>query len=370
MQTPTDNRKIIHIDMDCFFAAVERLDNPSLCGLPIAVGHDAERGVVSTASYEARRWGVHSAMSIRMAKRLCPTLVIVEPHFERYKEISGMIHNIFNRYTDLIEPISLDEAFLDVTHNKRGMESAEDMAGEIKKAIADETGLTASAGVSYCKMLAKIASDYNKPDGLCVISHERAMPFLDTLKVESLWLVGSKTAHEMHQLGIFTVKQLREQSLATLTRAFGKHGTIFYNYARGIDNSPVEPRQERKSVSCETTFEADLTLHSALIINLYHITIELAERIEKSHFAGRTLTLKVKYADFTQITRSLTHSKPITTKDDILPLAKKLLKKVAYGANRPIRLMGLGVSGADDEQPKRKEWIEQELPFEEDTDIV
>ena len=214
-------------------------------------------------------------------------------------------------------------------------------------------------------MIAKIASDYNKPDGLCIVPPDRAMTFLDPLKVESLWLVGHKTAHEMHQLGIFTVKQLREQSISTLRRAFGKHGDIFYNYARGTDDSPVEVRQERKSVSCETTFDTDLTLHSALIISLYHIVVELAERIKKSRFVGRTLTLKVKYADFTQITRSMTHSAPITKKDCILPLAKKLLKKVEFGPTKPIRLMGLGVSTGNDEQPKRKEWRELELPFEE-----
>ena len=360
-------RKIIHIDMDCFFAAVEMLDNPDLAGHPIAVGHDTERGVVSTANYEARRFGVHSAQSIRMAKRLCPTLMIVEPHFNRYKEISAKIHSIFHRYTDQIEPISLDEAFLDVTNNKPGITLAEDIAREIKAAIREETGLTASAGVSYCKMIAKIASDYNKPDGLCVVHPDRAISFLDPLKVERLWLVGSKTAKEMHLLGIFTVKQLRSQSLTTLTRVFGKHGTVFYNYARGIDDSPVEARQERKSVSCETTFDTDLSLNSAVTIELYHITLELIRRLEKSHFSGRTLTLKVKYADFTQITRSITHTSPLLKKDDILPLAKKLMKKVVYGAEKPIRLLGLGVSdnGKDDADTghKKNVWIEQELPF-------
>lgn len=356
--------------MDCFFAAVEMLDNPELVGLPIAVGHDVERGVVSTANYEARRFGVHSAQSIRMAKRLCPTLRIVEPHFSRYKEISAHIHSIFHRYTDLIEPISLDEAFLDVTHNKLDIALAMDIAREIKAAIREETGLTASAGVSYCKMIAKIASDYNKPDGLCVVHPDRAIEFLDPLKVERLWLVGNKTARVMHSLGIFNVRQLRSQSLNTLTRVFGKHGAIFYNYARGIDDSPVEVRQERKSVSCETTFETDLSLHSAVVIELYHITLELVRRLEKSQFSGRTLTLKVKYADFTQITRSMTHSSILTEKDDILPLAKKLMTKVEYGANNPIRLLGLGVSengkdeDADNDVRRQNVWVEQELPFD------
>lgn len=362
----TFKRKIIHIDMDCFFAAVEMLDNPQLAGLPIAVGHDVERGVVSTANYEARRFGVHSAQSIRMAKRLCPSLVIVAPHFGRYKEISAHIHSIFHRYTDLIEPISLDEAFLDVTDNKPGITLAEDIAREIKAAIHDETGLTASAGVSYCKMIAKIASDYNKPDGMCVVHPDRAIEFLDNLKVEKLWLVGNKTAREMHSLGIFTVKQLRSQSMATLTRAFGKHGPMFYDYARGIDNSLVEARQERKSVSCETTFDQDLSLRSAVTIELYHITLELVSRLKKSKFSGRTLTLKVKYADFTQTTRCVTHTSPLTDKDEILPLAKQLLKKLDYSATRPIRLLGLGVSSGDEKRRQpRKMWTEPELPFKE-----
>lgn len=364
-------RKIIHIDMDCFFAAVEMADNPELCGRPIAVGHDIERGVVSTANYEARRFGVHSAQSMRMAKRLCPTLCIIEPHFERYKEVSSQIHSIFHRYTDVIEPISLDEAFLDVTHNKKGLSLASDIASEIKAAISAETGLTASAGVSYCKLLAKIASDYNKPDGLCIVHPDRAMRFLDSLKVERLWLVGEKTAREMHSLGVFTVKQLREQSLATLERVFGRHGELFYDYARGIDNSPVKVSQERKSVSCETTFEQDLSLRSAVIIEIYHTTLELVKRLKKSGFNGRTLTLKVKYSDFKQVTRSVTHSSPITSKEEVLTMAKKLLAKIDFSAKHPIRLIGLGVGNNGDmqdddimeKQKKKATWVEQQLPF-------
>lgn len=362
-------RKIIHIDMDCFYAAVERLDNINLAGKAIVVGHDSDRGVVSTASYEARRYGVHSAQSIRMAKRLCPNLLIIEPRFERYKEISNKIHNIFHRYTDLIEPISLDEAFLDVTQNKKGIELAADIAKEIKAAIHDELGLTASAGVSYCKLLAKIASDYNKPDGLCIIHPDNAIAFLDKLKVEDLWLVGHKTALELHSLGIFKVRQLRNQSLSTLSRLFGKRGQLFYDYARGIDDSPVEARNDRKSVSCESTFAQDLSLKSNVIIELYHITLELVNRLDKSGFSGHTLTLKVKYADFTQVTRSLTCATPLTSKDTILPLAKKLLQKVEINASHPIRLMGLGVSLGDD-KPKNKlltksKQEKPQLPFAE-----
>lgn len=361
------NRKIIHIDMDCFYAAVECLDNPALLGVPVIVGHDSERGVVSTACYEARRYGVHSAQSIRMAKRLCSDLNIVEPHFERYKEISDAIHKIFQRYTDLIEPISLDEAFLDVTENKKNIELAIDIAKEIKFAICKEIGLTASAGVSYCKLLAKIASDYNKPDGLCVIHPDNAITFLDKLKVEDLWLVGHKTAIELHSLGIFTVKQLRGQSLTTLTRLFGRRGQQFYNYARGIDDSPIEVRNVRKSMSCENTFMQDLSIRSNVIIELYHITIELVNRLSESGFVGHTLTLKVKYADFTQVTRSVTHTTPLLTKHEILPLAKKLLAKIEFNALHPIRLMGLGVSSGDEKSKEEKEpkihYEEPMLPF-------
>ena len=201
--------KIIHVDMDQFFAAVEQRDNPELRGKAIAVGHDAERGVVSTASYEARRFGVHSAQSIQVAKHLCPQLIIVEPHFQRYKEVSAQLHEIFHDYTDLIEPISLDEAFLDVTENKRGMELGVEIACEIKQRIREATGLTASAGVSYCKFLAKIASDWRKPDGLTVIHPDRALDFIAQLKIEKIWGVGQKTAERLHRMGVFTGQDLR-----------------------------------------------------------------------------------------------------------------------------------------------------------------
>lgn len=361
------HRKIIHIDMDCFFAAVECLDNPSLKGLPLAVGHDVDRGVVSTASYEARKYGVHSAQSIRMAKLRCPHIVIVSPRIERYKEISDKIRSIFYRYTDIIEPISLDEAFLDVTTNKLGETNAVDIANEIRNAIYNELHLTSSAGVSYCKMLAKIASDTNKPNGICVIRPDNALSFLDNLKIEKLWMVGPRTAQEMHSLGIFTVKQLRSYSETSLTRLFGKRGKLFYEYSRGIDNSVVETYRERKSVSCETTFSNDISLHSTLIIKLYHIVIELISRIEKSKFKGHTLCLKIKFADFTQITRSITTDTILTTKAEILPLAKQLLSKVEIDANHPIRLMGIGVEDtnatANVNKSATSKYTEQFLPF-------
>ena len=364
-ETMSEYRKIIHVDMDCFFAAVELLDHPELAGRPVAVGHDAERGVVSTASYEARRYGVRSALSMAVAKRLCPQLVVMPPRMERYAEVSRQIHGIFSRYTDLIEPLSIDEAFLDVTRNKPGIPLAKDIAMEIKAAIRDELHLTASAGVSYCKLLAKIASDYNKPDGLCVVHPQHAISFLDNLRLEKLWLVGPKTARDMHSVGIFTVRQLRACSLTTLTRLFGKRGQMFYNFSRGIDDSEVQVEHERKSVSCEATFENDIWKRSAVIIELYHIVLELVVRLSKNDFQGRTLTLKIKFADFTTVTRSITADRPLVGKADILPLAKQLLARVSFNRDHPIRLLGLGVGRADDAAVPQQTWREQDLPFDE-----
>ena len=357
--------KIIHVDMDQFFAAVEQLDQPELKGKPIVVGHDAERGVVSTASYEARKFGVHSAQSIQVAKRLCPQLIIIEPHFQRYKEVSMQLHDIFHEYTDLIEPISLDEAFLDVTENKKGMELAMDIAREIKQRIYDTTGLTASAGVSYCKFLAKIASDWRKPNGLTVIHPDRALDFIAKLKIEKIWGIGEKTAEKMHRMGIYTGLDLRNASLGWLTQEFGKMGQVFYDFARGIDERPVISEWERKSVSCEQTFEKDIHEQSAVIIELYHTVLELVGRIAKNNFEGRTLTLKVKFKDFKQITRSVTADHILRTKDDILPLAKRLLRQVEYKSH-PIRLLGLGVSNQrNDTPPDKPRWIELEIDFED-----
>ena len=358
-------RKIIHVDMDQFFAAVEQRDHPELKGKPIAVGHDAERGVVSTASYEARRFGVHSAQSIQVAKRLCPQLIIVEPHFQRYKEVSMQLHDIFHDYTDLIEPISLDEAFLDVTDNKRDIKLGVDIAREIKQRIYDTTGLTASAGVSYCKFLAKIASDWRKPDGLTVIHPDKALDFIAQLKVEKIWGIGPKTADKMHRMGIFTGADLRERSLQHLTAEFGKMGQVFYDFARGIDNRPVISEWERKSVSCEQTFEKDISKPSAVIIELYHTVLELERRIAKNNFEGHTLTLKVKFLDFQQITRSITVNNILRTKDEILPLAKQLLRQVEFRSH-PIRLLGLGVSNQRGDMPSDKpHWIQLEIEFED-----
>ena len=349
------DRKIIHIDMDAFFASVEQRDHPELRGLPIAVGFDGPRGVVSTASYEARKYGVRSALSIVQAKRLCPNLIIVPSRHEHYKEVSQQIHRIFQEYTDLIEPISIDEAFLDVTHNKKGMELAVDIASEIKQRIKEETQLTASAGISYCKFLAKVASDYRKPDGICTIHPDKALDFIAQLPVEDFWGVGKKTLGKMHFMGIFNGGDLRKVSEEHLVEVFGKAGHIFYNFARGIDERPVVTYRERKSVGCEQTFLEDISLKSAVIIELYHTVLELLQRIEKSGFEGRTLTLKVKYSDFTQITRSISQDKILKKKQDILPLAKRLMQQVDYSALHPIRLIGLSVSNATSEEAKRED---------------
>ena len=359
-------RKIIHVDMDQFYAAVEQRDCPELRGLPVAVGHDVERGVVSTASYEARKFGVHSAQSIQVAKRLCPQLIIVNPHFSKYKEVSQQIHGIFHDYTDLIEPLSLDEAFLDVTENKKGMGLAVAIAREIKQRIRQETELTASAGVSYCKFLAKIASDYRKPDGLCVIHPDKAQAFIDGLDITRIWGVGKKTAEKMHRMGVFTGADLRRQSLQHLAEEFGKMGRVFYDFARGIDERPVISEWERKSCSCEQTYMTDLHEPSAVTIELYHTVLELIRRLEKSQFEGCTLTLKVKFADFQQITRSITVGRILRTKDDILPLAKQLMREVSYSREHPIRLLGLGVSNHREDLPDNDQrWIQLELEFKD-----
>ena len=306
-----------------------------------------------------------------MAKRLCPQLIVVEPHFSKYKEVSHQIHAIFQEYTDLIEPLSLDEAFLDVTTNKKDMELGVEIARSIKQRIREETGLTASAGVSYCKFLAKIASDYRKPDGLCVIHPDRAADFIAKLHIDRFWGVGHKTAERMRRMGIFTGADLRRVSLERLSKEFGKMGRVFYDFARGIDQRPVVVEWERKSVSCEHTFETDISKPSAITIELYHTVVELAERIKRSQFEGRTLTLKVKFHDFRQITRSLTTDHILRTKDDLLPLAKQLMSEVELDRH-PIRLIGLGVSGHEHGTfaSSRPRWIQLELPFEPwDTDV-
>ena len=347
--------------MDAFYASVEQRDNPELRGKPIAVGHAEERGVVAAASYEARRYGVRSAMSSQKAKRICPQLIFVPGRMSVYKEVSRQIHEIFHEYTDIIEPISLDEAFLDVTVNKPGIELAVDIAKEIKRKVCGRLHLVASAGVSYNKFLAKIASDYRKPDGLCTIHPDQALDFIARLPIESFWGVGPVTAKRMHLLGIHNGAQLRTRSLESLTREFGKVGAIYYDFARGIDLRPVEAVRVRKSIGCERTLEKDINRTSSVIIELYHVAVELVRRLDGKQFKGNTLTLKIKFHDFTQITRSVTRPQELTTLDAILPLAKQLLKEVDY-AEHPIRLIGLSVSNPHNEPGVSGTW--EQLSFE------
>lgn len=354
-------RKIIHIDMDAFYASVEQRDNPELRGKPLAVGHAEERGVVAAASYEARRYGVRSAMASQKAKRLCPQLIFVPGRMDVYKTVSRQIHEIFHDYTDLIEPLSLDEAFLDVTENKLHIPLAVDIAKEIKRRIRENLNLIASAGVSYNKFLAKIASDYRKPDGLCTIHPSQALAFIDRLPIESFWGVGPVTAKKMHTLGIHNGEHLRACSQETLIRQFGKAGTLYYECAQGIDLRPVEAIHIRKSVGCEHTLEKDISRQSSVIIELYHVATELIGRLQRTGFKGNTLTLKIKFHDFSQKTKSITQSHELTTLEKILPLSKQLLKEVDY-ATHPVRLIGLSISNPQEETEERRRW--EQLSFE------
>lgn len=355
-------RKIIHIDMDAFYASVEQRDNPELRGKPLAVGYSEQRGVVAAASYEARKYGVRSAMPSVRAKKLCPQLIFVPGRGSVYKEISREIHSIMHEYTDIIEPLSLDEAFLDVTANKKGMEFAVDIAREIKQKIRKELNLVASAGISYNKFLAKIASDYRKPDGLCTIHPDQAFDFISRLPIESFWGVGPVTAKKMHQLGIYNGESLRTCSLEMLNRHFGKAGKIYFEFSRGIDTREVEAVRIRKSVGCERTLDKDISQRSAVIIELYNVAQELMGRLDRSGFTGNTLTLKIKFHDFNQITRSITQSKKLTELNVILTIAKKLLKEVEF-ENHPIRLIGLSVSNpAEETNDKTAIW--EQLSFE------
>ena len=349
--------------MDAFYASVEQRDHPEFRGKPIAVGYSEQRGVVSAASYEARKYGVRSAMSSLKAKQLCPHIVFVPGRMHVYKEVSSRIHAIFHDYTDMIEPLSLDEAFLDVTTNKKNIALAVDIAKEIKQRIREELNLVASAGISYNKFLAKVASDYRKPDGLCTIHPDQALEFIAKLPIEAFWGVGKVTAQKMHALGIHKGKDLQQCTLEMLTRLFGKAGSIYYDFARGIDNRPVEPERIRKSVGCEHTLEKDITASSSVIIELYHVATELIERLKRSGFSGNTLTLKIKFYDFKQITRSITQEKELKDMSSILPLAKQLLKEVDYSI-RPIRLIGLTVSNPKEEREEEHGvWKQLELEF-------
>ena len=331
-------RKIIHIDMDAFFASVEQLDHPQWRGLALAVGGEGSRGVVSAASYEARKYGVRSAMSGIIAKKLCPHLIFTKPRFERYKEISDQIRAIFIEYTPLVEPLSLDEAFLDVSDYS----SATLVAEEIRTKIKSKTGLTASAGISINKFLAKIASDWNKPDGQKTLPPENIIEFLESIDVKKFHGIGKKTKLKMYQLGIYTGKDLKEKTEEFLTKHFGKGGIYYYQVVRGVHNSPVKPHRTPKSVGVERTFEKNLSSEFFLEEKLKNIAENLEMRLSKNKLAGRTITLKIKYSDFKQQTRSKTGNLYLSNKDLILERVKELLYKEKL--SNSVRLIGISIS--------------------------
>jgi len=332
--------------MDAFFASVEQLDNPELRGKPVAVGGSGERSVVAAASYEARKFGVRSAMPSITAKKLCPDLIFVSHHFERYNEVSNLVFSIFKEYTDFIEPLSIDEAFLDVSTDKKNIGSATIIAKEIKKEIKVRTGLTASAGVSVNKFLAKIASEINKPDGLFVIHPEEAETFIEALPVEKFYGIGKVTAEKMHKLGIHSGADLKKWDLVSLVRNFGKTGVFYFDIVRGKDERPVETDLERKSVGTELTFEKDLTTRFEIVAELYKIEKELMTRLESSGSAGRTITLKIKFADFKQITRSKTLQNYIRDFDTLHREVSEIRKSLMLEGNR-IRLLGVSISNLE-----------------------
>lgn len=343
-------RKIIHVDMDAFYASVEQMDHPELKGKPLAVGGSEVRGVVSAASYEARKFGVRSAMSGYMAKKLCPEIIFVRPRFDRYKEISKKIRNIFLDYTDLVEPLSLDEAYLDVTENKKGNPSATLIAQEIRKRIFEEVGLTASAGISINKFVAKIASDYHKPNGQKTVNPDEVASFLEALDVKKFYGVGKVTAEKMYQLGIFTGADLKNKSLEYLEEHFGNSGQSFYNLARGISYSQVKPNRTLKSVGAERTFSTNLSSEVYMEERLENIAKELERRLQKTKIAGKTITLKIKYSDFTLQTRSKTLPYFISDKSLIADTAKELLYQERL--KESVRLLGISLHNLNTETKK------------------
>jgi DNA polymerase-4 len=352
-------RKIIHVDMDAFYASVEQLDNPDLRGKPLAVGGNEIRGVVSAASYEARKFGVRSAMSGMQAKQKCPHLIFVPPRFARYKEISTKIREIFYEYTDLVEPLSLDEAYLDVTENKKGNPSASMIAEEIRQRIYDVLKLKASAGISINKFVAKVASDINKPNGQKTINPEEVIPFLEELSVNKFYGVGKVTAAKMHNLGIFIGNDLKQKPLEELVRLFGKSGVHYYNIVRGIHNSQVKPNRVRKSIAAERTFNENISSEVFMIERLEKIAVELEKRMIKSKTRGKTITLKIKYSDFTQQTRSKTTSYFMQSKSEFLPVVKELLYQEKL--QNSVRLLGISFSNLDTE---KKESVFVQLKFD------
>lgn len=342
-------RKIIHIDMDAFYASVEQRDNPSLRGKPVVVGgHPNSRGVVATCSYEARKYGIHSAMPSKMAYKRCPYAIFVRPRFDVYKQVSNQIRQIFYRYTDLVEPLSLDEAFLDVTNPKIPIKYATTIAKFIKRDILLETGLNSSAGVSYNKFLAKLASDYKKPNGFTVITPENAQDFLDTLPIDKFWGIGKVTSKTLKNIGIKNGYDLRKLSLYDLEKIFKSKGYTYYNFARGIDYRPVEPYRERKSIGSETTLDHNYRLDEEDIVNILdELCLEVSDRAKYINKLGKTITLKIKFENFTQITRSISLQYGVNSHEDIRMNIYNLLKNIEDN-NLQVRLLGVTLSNLVD----------------------
>tara|TARA_B100000795_G_scaffold147498_1_gene110505 strand:+ start:284 stop:1366 length:1083 start_codon:yes stop_codon:yes gene_type:complete len=357
---PTPFRKIIHVDMDAFYASVAELDNPEIRGKAIAVGGGGERGVVSAASYEARKFGVKSAMSGVLAKQKCPHIIFVKTDFERYKELSLKIREIFYEYTDLVEPLSLDEAYLDVTENKKGNPSANIIAKEIREKIYKVTGLRASAGISINKFIAKVASDINKPNGQKTIHPEEVIDFLEELPVNKFYGVGKVTAGKMYNLGIFIGNDLKKKTLEDLVRVFGKSGTHYYNIVRGIHNSVVKPNRIRKSVAAERTFNKNISSEIFMLERLEKIADELERRMVKIEAKGKTITLKIKYSDFTQQTRSKTKESFMQKKSEFFPVIKELLFQEKL--INSVRLLGISFGNLNTEI-KKPLWVQLKLKF-------
>lgn len=353
-------RKIIHVDMDAFFASVEQLDHPELKGKPIAVGGSEARGVVAAASYEARKFGVKSAMSGVLARQKCPELIFVKPNFARYKEISLQIREIFYDYTDLVEPLSLDEAYLDVTENKVGNPSASLIAQEIRNRIFNELNLTASAGISINKFIAKVASDIKKPNGQKTVNPEEVISFLEALPVNKFYGVGKVTASKMYNLGIFTGNDLKQKSLEELVSLFGKSGAHYYNIVRGIHNSTVRPDRIRKSVGAETTFFENISSEIFMIEKLHKIADELERRMKKSNNKGKTVTLKIKYSDFSQQTRSKTMEYFMQEKFEFFPIVKELLYQEKL--KNSVRLLGISFGNLNTEKTTPI-WVQLKFDF-------
>ena len=355
------NRKIIHVDMDAFYASVEQHDNPELRGKPVCVG-GGQYGVVAAASYEARKFGVRSAMPGRMALEKCPQLIVVKPRFQRYKEISMQIREIFHEYTDLVEPLSLDEAYLNVTENKKGISSANDIAREIRRKIYEKTGLTASAGISVNKFLAKVASDYHKPNGQKTIHPTQILEFMEDLPIEKFYGIGKVTANKMHELHIFKGSDLKKKSLEELIRLFGKSGNYYYNVVRGIHHGEVKPHRIQKSVAVEETFWDNLLDEDAVFAQLKIISQELENRLSKKEIKGKTLTLKIKYKDFTQYTRSKTKEIYFQNSTEFYETAQKLWELRPF--DKPVRLLGLSLSNLNTLEKKQVS-VQLKIPFEE-----